>query len=196
MVVVDSYSEDNMNTTRPCNTYHPSTVGLYRASAKLQTFKPVGNYTLTSMKIMISNQGGASGELTARLYSTTGTLGIDAIPVTELAVSDARDLSEFDWVVELEEFEFSGDQQYELQDGVTYAIGVFNPAENGSEITDTKYVKVGVDTTTPTHEGNLTHHYYGAWTAVSSMDAPFYVYGDVIVAGGGASRQYMVMTIP
>ncbi|MFA5696431.1 MAG: hypothetical protein WC917_03205, partial [Bacilli bacterium] len=111
--------------------------------------------------------------MTARLYEVTGTPGSTAKPTgSPLATSDVFD-SSLAPTSGLFTFNFSGAERYLLVPNTNYIITV---QYSGGD-TNNK-VNIGLDSTSPTHAGNLSYSANGTtWGAIAGYDLIFYVYG-------------------
>lgn len=164
IVVVDSYSESNQNTS--CAVYSPTLKGCG------QTFTATGT-TLDSAVFYVSKFGAPTGSVYAVLYAISGTSGVNGTPTgSALATSDAFDISTLTTSHALKTFTFSGADRYSMVNGTNYAIVLEYTNGDGSNA-----LFVGSDNTTPTDDGNQVQ-YIASWTAPSNSDVVFYVYGD------------------
>lgn len=131
---------------------------------------------LYSAKFMLKKVGTLSGNLTAQLWSHTGTLGDGTTSVgtgTVLATSDALVANTVVTTsMSVIEFFFTGNERYQLLDGTNYVITFYWPGV-GSDINNR--ILVGTDNT-PGHAGNLARRTgAGSWDA-EAVDCIFYVY--------------------
>jgi hypothetical protein len=162
-VLIDSYSETNGSAWIILSTEYLSGV--------CQSFKPTKNYTLTSCKFYLNKGGSPTGNAVAKLYTHTGVFGFGSEPTGEaLATSDNLDVSTISGVG-LKELTFSG--EYILAENIPYVIAI---EYEGGDVDNE--VLVGVDSTSPSHEGNYGLGDSGSYTGDDSFDALFYVYGD------------------
>ncbi len=163
----DSYSESN---------YSGSQYLIYSGGNTEvgQTFTASQNLPLSSADFYLLRSGVISGTAVAKLYAITGTYGTNAVPTgSPLATSDAVSVSGLSSSTPaLISFPFSGANQYSLVAGTNYAIAIdYNSGDN------THCVCVCADNTSPTASGNA-FTYNGTYSANSSIDFIFYVYGS------------------
>lgn len=136
------------------------------------------NSTLTSCKFYLQKVGSPTGTLTAYLFDTTGTYGIDAKPVatgSPLQTGSTLDVSTVATSMTLYEFTFSG---YTLTKDATYCIVI--AISGGSSDNTTNFIRVGRDATLY-DSGNActtTDVTLAVWSTDSSRDCIFYVYGN------------------
>lgn len=162
---LDSYSESNQNATSTIFADNPELAQSFTASASTN---------LDSAKFYLSKTGSPTGNITAKLYTHSGTYGASSVPTgAALATSDAVDISTLTTSLALVTFTFSGAERYALTSGTNYIIAVVY--SGGDEVSN--YLNVGSDNSSPTHSGNLST-FIGIWFAVGNSDAIFYVYGE------------------
>jgi hypothetical protein len=110
----------------------------------------------------------------------TGTYGSSGKPTgAALATSDDFDVTQITTSYVLYTFNFSGANQYVMTADTHYCIEIQAPTSG--TINSTNMVSVGVDSTSPTHNGNATYYWFSAWQAKDNNDTCFYVYGDPTV---------------
>ena len=111
----------------------------------------------------------------AELYSV-----VDDLPASLLATSDAIALSTLSSsAYALVTFSFTGANRVLLSASTNYFI-VFKFAGGGPSI----YALIGVDQTSPSHDGFYAYSYDGAaWESGTDLDCIFYVYGELINVG-------------
>lgn len=164
-VLIDSYSEANGSAW----------VSIVDAdmSGVCQSFKPTENYTLTSCKFYLTPDGSPTGNAVAKLYAHTGIFGTDGEPSGEaLATSDNLDVSTI-VSAGLKELTFS--TGCTLVKNTPYVIAI---EYLGGDVSN--FVMVGVDSTSPSHEGNYGLASSGQYTGDDAFDTLFYVYGNEI----------------
>jgi len=180
MALITSYSEANVDAYHEIQANHPSGSG--SASARGMAFTtPAGlKYTLTSAKFYLKKIGSPTGNVTAQLFASTGTVGTDAAPTgSVLATSDNVDVSGF--LTEPALITFTLSTPYEMDADTDYCIVFVNP---GSGIDGDNYPSMGVDESSPTYSGNrLLYNLDSGWYG-TSLDYAFYVYGDLEEVGG------------
>lgn len=176
--LIDSYSETNGNKlTSLYNTY------VYNHSGQAFTCS-VSNYTLDSAKFYLRSTGSPTGNLYAKLYAITGTVGSTAIPTgSPLATSSPVNVTTLSDTPALIEFSFNN--TYELSGSTGYAIVVYFNSGDG----DNK-VYFYSDSTSPTHSGNRVNYntWKSEWVSDSSEDSIFYIYGEEILPPTGGSE--------
>lgn len=177
--LIDSYSESNSSTDFILN----GAVGSGQKSHIGQSFSNTNSITLDSVKFFLRKNNSPTGNAYALIYSHSGTYGTDSIPTgSPLATSDALDVSTLSGTTKsLITLNFSSTNRITLSSNTKY-VAVIN-FSGGSSLTG---VIVGVDTTSPTHEGNYSSSNGGSsWAATVGQDVCFYVYGDTGGDSGG-----------
>src|SRR3990167_6756641 len=159
-VIVDSYSESNVNSMFGIQTAGRTAGQTFQSSAGV----------LASAVFYLSKTGNPIGNIRAELYATSGTFGVDENKTgSVLATSDNIDVSTLGTDA-LITFTFSGANKYSLVNGVAYVILV--AADFSVNATD--YYSFGIDTSSPSHNGV---HILDA-TRFTTRDSGFYVYKD------------------
>lgn len=170
--LLDSYSESNYSTS--------PIVGNGTISAVGQSFAcSVAGKVLDSVKLFLFKVNSPTGNAVAKLYSHSGTYGTSSVPNTLLATSDNFDVSTLTTTGQGITFNFTGANRVALNDATNYVIVVEYLSGTG-----THYVKCEGDNTSPSHGGNYSS-YNGSWSAVSTLDLCFYVYGASPAGKGG-----------
>jgi len=151
--VADSYSETNANTTTAASD-DSDTHGI------AQSF--LGNGAkLAQAAWWCRNGGTASGTTIVRLYATTGTHGVNAIPSALLTASTGVPANGISTSDHWEYFTFDG--MYTLVQGTVYALTIEPGMQLGTSI------HVGTDTTSPSHPGNTSRYSdIAGWTGADS----------------------------
>jgi hypothetical protein len=125
--------------------------------------------TLSKALFWAVKSGLPTGNITAQLYTHSGTFGTSSVPGTLLATSAPYDVSTVPtaaaWVT------FTFDETYTMANGTFYVI-VIDSTTAGSV---GHGVALSVDTTSPAHGGNVGFR-SGVWNAVASADACFQIY--------------------
>ena len=179
--ILDSYSEANYSAVQNLQNCHPSDSAA--TSAMGQAFTCPKTAILTSCKFYLDKQGSPTGNATAALYLATGTVGTDAKPTgSALATSGNLDVTTIATGPDRQLFEFTFSTPYTMQSGIDYCIVYQNPASG--TIDGSNYVRVGTDTDSPTHSGNMTYYTSSGWLVNAAIDTCFYIYGDPISGGG------------
>lgn len=173
-VIVDSYSESNQSIDYEiwANTAR------YQMA---QSFTGDGN-VLDSIALYLAKLGSPAGNMTVYIYAHTGTFGTSSLPTGSiLATSDTINANTLSTSHVLTTFNFSGANRITLTNTTKYVLVIDFESGDGSNT-----VKVGVDSSSPTHAGNAAENdaRFGGWTARSGTDLCFYVYQP---GGGSAS---------
>jgi len=166
--LLDSYSEANKDGQYELNADWNAS-----HSALTHSFTTPNNglsHLLSSLKLYLDLSAGSTYSLTAHIYSHTGTYGTSSEPDTLLASSDAV-TSGLTGTFALTTFTFSLDQRIVLSPNTHYVLVVRRDSGDGT-------VRVGSDSSTPTHGGNVCTWDGAAWQVVADIDACFYVYGE------------------
>jgi hypothetical protein len=121
-----------------------------------QSFLGDGKY-IASASIGIARNGTATGSISAKLYSHSGTYGSGGVPVTLLATSNSLDASTQSSTNTLVEFIFSSVQMYKTTAASAYFIVL-----DRSGLTNTNNITV---TFGAGHGGNRAIRNAGTWTA-------------------------------
>jgi hypothetical protein len=175
----DSYSESNQDSSDVLGTGS----GIH---ADGQSFTASASMVLTSCKFYIKKTNSPTGVINAKLYSHQGTFGSTGTPNTLLATSEDVDVSTLSTSYGLITFTFSGVNQYPMVNGTHYFIVYTDYASSGSNVTS-----MGYDGSSPSAAGNAVRSTNeSSWTAFSTWDLPFYVYGAVAIDLAGA--QYVI----
>lgn len=129
---------------------------------------------LDSAVVGIFNDGFTSGTITAKIYaeSHATAFGTDSIPTgSVLATSDNINASE---IVSGEvTFTFSGSNKIKLSNGIKYELVI-----DFTSIGSSDYGGMAIDTTEPTHNGNLATYVPEDWFPDDTEDLYFKVYRD------------------
>lgn len=176
--LVDSY--DSQSTFRACSN------GVTQGYAQSFT-GAAGKIVLVRFKL--AKTGTLSGNATAKLYAHTGTFGSTSKPTgTALATSDNFAVNtELSGTMTLEDFNFTGANQYVMTVGVKYCIAFEYSGGDGSN-----YVHFGIHDSSPSHTGNLASSFdLSGWNELnpSTEDGTFEVWADE-VGGGSSGRVY------
>lgn len=155
-----------------------SALDLYSGSATAfgQSFRSL--YTADLKRVIFTGfrTGSPTGNVVARLYAHSGTLGTSSVPTgSPLATSDPVDISTLGTGTP-QNIEFTFPAPYQLQAGTNYVVVVEFSGGNS-----TNRLTVGCDNSSPNHPGNLAG-YDGSWGASSTQDLCFQIYGDVYSA--------------
>lgn len=131
---------------------------------------------LDSVEFYLSKAGTPTGNVVATIYAHYGEYGVDSQPIADtspLAISDTIDIATLSTTSqELVIFTFSGEDRITLIGGNYYVIAVeFTGGDSGEN-----WLKLGVDTSSPTHSGNYSQ-FIANWGGSANIDVSFYVYG-------------------
>lgn len=172
---IDSYREGNQDNYWFLADLHPSDSGYKSAGG--QAFQVTSNLNLVSTKVYLQlGEGSPIGNAYARLYAATGTFGTNARPTgSALATSDDLDISTVGASWALYTFNFTGSNQYSMQANTDYVIVYENPTSG--TVDTSNYLRIGTDTSSPTHDGNEALYENGVWTGYPNIDTIFYIYG-------------------
>jgi len=164
--IIDSYSESN------CNWFDiPGNQNMGAYPYWGQSFTGNGQ-NLDKVKLYLSKEGSPTGSATVSIYAHSGEYGTTGIPTGNiLATSDTFDISALTESYQLVDFPFSGANRINLGDGTRYFLVIDCPDSSGN------YVKIGIDTSSPTHGGNEAY-YNNGWYYRAGTDMCFYVYGE------------------
>lgn len=156
----DSYSESNQNSTLQMLPGGITAIG--------QSFTGSAN-KLYQCKFYLKKTGSPTGDATAKLYAHSGTFGVDGVPTgSALATSSTFDVSTLTTSYALVTLSFTEVNQFKMIDGNNYFIVLEYSTDSGS-------VDVGLDTSSPTADGNDAE-YSGSWSYNAARDFCFYVY--------------------
>ena len=170
--VTDSYGESNADATVKLFVGDKIRYG--------QSFTSVYSGLLETARFNISKLGSPTGNVTAKLYAHSGTLGTSSIPTgAALATSDNLDISTLTTSQVLTTLTFTAANRVALVAGTNYCIEIlYNEA--GSDTNNC--LRVSVDTSTPLDDGN-SFYYDSGYNAVATNDTPFYVNVSTYLTG-------------
>lgn len=161
--VTDSYSESNADTTVKLFVGDVIRYG--------QSFTATHTGLLETCRFSLSKLGTPTGNVTAKLYAHTGTLGTSSTPTGgALATSGNLDISTLTTSQVLTTLTFTTTNRVELTAGTNYTIEVLYNAGGDTS----NCLRVGVDTATLGDDGNA-FTYTAGYAAVATTDVPFYV---------------------
>ncbi len=168
IVLIDSYSESNQDDYLP----------LYQSDqieAGGQSF--IGDGSILDRCVFdLRRVGSPTGYAYAKIYAHTGTFGVNGEPTgSALAVSAGVDVTTIGTGAhELVIFNFTGTQRIVLTQGTKY----FVVCEYIDGPNSTNCIRVGYDSSSPSHAGNGAHFEYTYWVGSAAMDYIFYVYAE------------------
>jgi len=155
---INSYSESNYDTDNGM-----SADGFTQRGQALNLSK---SQVITGLKFYFKKKGTPTGNVVAKIYKTTGTVGTDAKPTgTALATSDTLDISTLTTSYILHEFEFV---DLPLLSSGDFAFAIEYPDGDVSN-----RLKVEADGSSPTADGNIFNNDAG----VNTFACCFYLYG-------------------
>lgn len=162
-------------TSYPTDKYSGTIKGLSSASYILigETFTPDAKWNIESVDFYLGIEG-ASGDVTAKIYATSG----GAPTGSALATSTARNANTFagsSSSLALETFTFS--TPFEATSGTKYFICL--------EKNNAGTVYFGADGNSPTYPGELYGN-TGSWNLDDATDCIFYVYGTAAASNTGS----------
>ena len=158
--IIDSYPETN-------NSTYGQMTGTYPAHG--QTITGTGQ-KIVKAYFYLAKVGSPTGNMVYKIYAMAGTHGSSGKPTGDaLAQSESKDISEIGSSYELVGLDFIGENQIELEDGVNYCLVAESP--NG---VSSNYLKIGIDFSSPTHDGNYFYKAGSTWYADSGNDIIFY----------------------
>jgi hypothetical protein len=165
--LIDSYSESNCNTGVP--------IGFNTYVAIGQSFTGDGLGTLHSCKFWLKKSSSPVGNMVARIYESMDYV-INKIPVEPpIATSVAINASTLTTSYQLITFYFYSGNKVSLKNGVVYVI----TCEYLGDLNIAHLVSVGIDSTSPSHVGNLSGKFDGSsWLPDGLQDVCFYIYED------------------
>jgi hypothetical protein len=165
--LVDSYSETNLDASDIFSLYSGATI------LGGQAFTGNG-LVLNSAKMEVRKVLNPSGTFTYKIYSHSGTYGTSSVGDTLLATSDAYTANDLTTSFQLLSLNFTGANKITLTNGTYYVLLLSYSGGDSSN-----RVSHGGDYTSGTHSGNACRwRSADLWTAYSTYDMCFYVYGD------------------
>lgn len=172
MAVLDSYSEANRDANK-------SISGGLANQRRYAAFDSGAGGELDLAQFFLIRLGTPTGSVYARIYAHSGTYGTSGIPTgSALAESDPIDVTTISDVAhELKTFLFSGVNRIALAPATNYCLSVEFTGGDGSN-----GLRVGVDSSSPSHAGNSGDFGSGSWTVDAASDTCFYVNGVSVVA--------------
>src|SRR5262245_31435690 len=145
-VVIDSYSESNSDSPQVVANDTGDGAGGFG-----QCFTGTGA-KITAARFYLQKHTGPTGNAVAKIWSMTGTFGVDCNVGSLLATSDNLDVSTLG-AFALKTLTSSGANQYTTTNGTHYVVTF----EYGSG-TSGNYVEIGMDSTSAGHAGTWVYH--------------------------------------
>lgn len=179
--LTDSYSESNSNGD--------ASFGLNNAYAQSFTSDSDASNNLDSAKFYLKKVGSVSGNIVAKLYAMSGTMGTSSVPTgSALATSGVIDVATVTTSYVLYVFTFSGVERYAMAASTNYTITV--EFAGGVDVSNTLHA--GRDNSSPTDDGNLALRSAGTgtWTPNSGIDLCFYVYENADAPPAATARSF------
>lgn len=165
-LLTDNYPISNRNTDASIGESVGESVG--------QSFTGSGN-TLDSVVFYLVKFNSPVGTAKAKIYAHSGTFGTSSVGSgVALATSTTElDVSTLTTSPSSVTFSFTGNDKITLENGTKYVVVV----ETTSSVSGGFYY-LAVDSSSPTHNGNLAGYFSSSWYSQSGMDIIFYVYVD------------------
>lgn len=118
--------------------------------------------------------GTITGNIVAKIYAISGTSGTDSVPTgSALATSDTIDVTTIaSGVNQNYTFNFSGANQFQTVNGTNYSLSIEYSGGDASN-----NVGVVVDASSPTDDGNNSTLVSSVWSAITTQDLCFELYG-------------------
>jgi len=145
------------------------------AIAQGQSFQVASECRLENCKFYAKKGGSPTGNITATIYASTGTLGSTSKPTgSALATSQPIDISTLTTSLALITFTFTAENRITLAASTNYVVVInFNGGDGAN------YLTIGLDSSAPTFNGNNSFSGdLSTWTAVSGNDLIFFVYAS------------------
>ena len=159
--ILDSYSEVNQDVY-----FAMRSTGTIKSG---QAITLAATQALTSCKFFLRLTNSPTGNAVAKVYAATGTVGTNATGTgSALATSNTFDVSTLTASFALIEFTYTSPYRAIAGD---YVIVLEYEGGDGTD-----YIRLGTDTSSPTHYGNSVF-YQSSWDYNASGDAIFYLYG-------------------
>lgn len=152
-----------------------------------QSFSCTVDSRIESSKFYVQKQVGATGSVVSKLYTVSGTSGVDAVPGVLLATSETINFSDISTSQSLLTFSFSGLNKVTMRSGQSYVITIESTPTNSYL---SIYSDLEVDPVFPSHPGNASAN-IGSWAPLvagvlgggNNVDMVFYVYGLTFPVG-------------
>ena len=155
------YPTSNANTSQQVG--NGTTIGI----AESFTSPGIAPLTPCSIRVQGSKFGSPTGNVVARIYAHSGSLGTSSIPTGAfLAESNPVDVSA--WNTSLIERLFEFEDEVLLTGSTNYVVAIEYSGGDGSN-----YIQVGYDSTTPSYAGNKSTLVGTTWSAQSTHDMTF-----------------------
>ena len=167
IILIDSYSEDKCDANSVC----------YSANSPNGQSTTGNGLPLAMVKFYLSKKGTITGTCYAKLYAHTGTFGSSTGKGTgdALAISEGVNVSTLTESNTLVNFYFTGSNAIELINGTHYVIAV---SFNGGDLDNC--IQIGVDSSSPSHNGANTYFQTTTWYTNIGFDVCFYLYASTV----------------
>ena len=166
---LSSYSESNQDSTQ--NLGDGTTTGVaqsFTTPAATANTNAIGCFALA--KFYLKKNGSPTGNITAKLYAHSGTLGTSSVPTgAALATSNTVAASTLTTSYQLISFPFPESNWFQFTANTNYVIALEYSGGDASN-----YVQVGYDSSSPSHGGNKSTFASAVWSAQSGHDCCFY----------------------
>ena len=157
-IIVASYSESNQSGVNEIR----SASNVIRMG---NTFTSSGAFFPGRAVFNLAKTGSPTGTGYARIYNVSGGVPTTSV-ISSQAVSVATIASAFGLIT------------FPFVSSVIAAAGEYAVAFDTDSLGASDYINIGRDTTSPTHAGQRVFmNNSSVWTATSTVDTPFYVYG-------------------
>jgi len=158
----DSYPDSNRNNTSTMRAGSNEGVG--------QALNFASGVTVAGCSFSLAKVGSPTGNVVARLYNATGTVGTNAVPSgAAIATSGPVDVSTVPGAIAPVRFDFPA---FEVLAAGDYCVMC---EFTGGDVSNN--IQIGIDTS-PAHAGNRAQaNTIGTWTANASMDIIYELYG-------------------
>lgn len=166
---LSSYSESNQDSLQ--NLGDGTTTGVAQSfTTPAATASTNARGCFARAKFYLKKVGSPTGNVVAKLYAHSGTLGTSSVPTgSALATSNNVDVSTLTGTLTLTDFVFNSSNWFQFVANTNYVIALEYSGGDGSN-----YVQVGYDASAPGHAGNKSTFASAAWSAQSGHDCCFY----------------------
>lgn len=128
-----------------------------------------GRGCLARVRFYLKKSGSPSGNIVAKIYAHSGTLGTSSVPTgAALATSDNVSAASLTGSLALVDFVFSSGNWFQFVANTSYVITIEYSGGDPSN-----FVQVGYDASAPGHAGNMST-FAGSWAAQAGQDACFF----------------------
>ncbi len=158
-IIADNYSESNQDGTTA------SSDGLIG-----QSF--TGNGESLVEAILYIKNAGTTGDINCQIFAHSGSFGAGTPTGSAIATSENIDSTTIGASYELVNCTFTGDDQIILTEGTNYFVVM-----NATSVTGSKsQMGFGIDSSSPTHGGNVAYSLSSSWFSQTARDGSFYIY--------------------